>query len=262
MRKYSATDFEGLEPRVTVQVASPPLSRIHQEQVERLTRDARALLRPPDRSPLHLPFLRNGSRFSGKQTSHVSNPHNSGADIPMEYNVTVDIKEVDLNQDYLSGYLTIKNLTENYPTLTTFFEAEILGEGSRHNFRTGNRWRCSPLVDQEYWGKFPAFHDLLADQGITLHPDEPNDLTQIRPLNHLTSKGIFMRWKEWFLVPDHRIQRIEGASYDGFYYMYYDKTRRSFDGYYYHDFRPGSNQFQRIELEYSEQPYSSYSAFR
>jgi hypothetical protein len=35
-----------------------------------------------------------------------------------------------------------------------------------------------------------------------------------------TDRGvIFMRWKEQFLVPDHRVRSINGASYAGFYYI-------------------------------------------
>lgn len=29
-----------------------------------------------------------------------------------------------------------------------------------------------------------------------------------------------MRWKERFLVPDHRVNHINGASFAGFYYIY------------------------------------------
>jgi len=30
---------------------------------------------------------------------------------------------------------------------------------------------------------------------------------------------VFMRWKEKFLVPDHRVKDINGASFAGFYYI-------------------------------------------
>ncbi|KAG9100198.1 hypothetical protein FS749_015979 [Ceratobasidium sp. UAMH 11750] len=36
----------------------------------------------------------------------------------------------------------------------------------------------------------------------------------------LAERGfVFMRWKERFLVPDHQVRGIRGASYDGFYYV-------------------------------------------
>ncbi|GAW01201.1 vesicle-mediated transport protein [Lentinula edodes] len=34
--------------------------------------------------------------------------------------------------------------------------------------------------------------------------------------------AIFMRWKERFLIPDHRVQDICGASFAGFYYVCVD----------------------------------------
>lgn len=257
-RKYSATDFEGLQPWITVQVPSPPLNRAHQQQVDSLVRDARELLTPPERSPLHLPYLYNGSKFCGKQCSRSEN----SLENQNEYNVTVEIKEVDLSQDYLCGYLTIENLTTNYPTLTTFFEGEVIGGHSKHNFRTGHRWRSDAFVDLQYWRKFPAFLDFLEEQKIDIENDAPKNLDLVRPPNQITAPGLFMRWKEWFLVPDHRIEKIEGASYDGFYYMYYDKRNKRFEGYYYHDSKTSTDQYQYIELNYSEEMYSAYAAFR
>ena len=35
-------------------------------------------------------------------------------------------KHVDMENSYLCGYLKIKGLTEEYPTLTTFFDGEII----------------------------------------------------------------------------------------------------------------------------------------
>ncbi len=42
-----------------------------------------------------------------------------------------------------------------------------------------------------------------------------------------------MRWKEHFLVPDHKIKSISGASFAGFYYIAYSKSTGSIKGYYY-----------------------------
>ncbi|KAJ3394542.1 GID complex subunit 4, VID24, partial [Lobulomyces angularis] len=55
-----------------------------------------------------------GSRFYGEQKSGRSS-----------YEVSVDLQYVDLNQSFLCGYLHIKGLTEEFPTLCTFFEAEV-----------------------------------------------------------------------------------------------------------------------------------------
>lgn len=47
-------------------------------------------------------------------------------------------------------------------------------------------------------------------------------------------ENIFMRWKEYFLVPDHRVTAISGASFEGFYYICFNQKRASFSGIYYH----------------------------
>ena len=43
-----------------------------------------------------------------------------------------------------------------------------------------------------------------------------------------------MRWKEQFLVPDHTVVHVDGASYDGFYYMCFQKSKGVFEGFYFH----------------------------
>lgn len=43
-----------------------------------------------------------------------------------------------------------------------------------------------------------------------------------------------MRWKEHFLVPDHTIKDISGASFAGFYYICFTKSDASIEGFYYH----------------------------
>ena len=45
---------------------------------------------------------------------------------------------------------------------------------------------------------------------------------------------IFMRWKEHFLVPDHRVRTINGASFAGFYYICYQLSTGIITGFYFH----------------------------
>ena len=45
---------------------------------------------------------------------------------------------------------------------------------------------------------------------------------------------IFMRWKEHFLVPDHRVRTITGASFEGFYYIAFDQVSGAIEGTYFH----------------------------
>lgn len=40
--------------------------------------------------------------------------------------------------------------------------------------------------------------------------------------------------QEHFLVPDHTIKDISGASFAGFYYICFQKTTATIEGYYYH----------------------------
>ena len=45
---------------------------------------------------------------------------------------------------------------------------------------------------------------------------------------------VYMRWKEHFLVPDHTIKDITGASFAGFYYICFQKSTSQVEGYYFH----------------------------
>ena len=54
-----------------------------------------------------------------------------------------------------------------------------------------------------------------------------------------------MRWKELFLVPDHRVKSISGASFEGFYYICFDQRVGAVSGIYFH---ARSEKFQQLEL--------------
>ena len=43
-----------------------------------------------------------------------------------------------------------------------------------------------------------------------------------------------MHSQEQFLVPDHTIKDISGASFAGFYYICFQKSTATIEGYYYH----------------------------
>jgi len=43
-----------------------------------------------------------------------------------------------------------------------------------------------------------------------------------------------MRWKEYFLVPDHKVKTITGASFEGFYYICFNQCSGSVSGIYFH----------------------------
>ena len=64
------------------------------------------------------------------------------------------MQHVDEENSYLCGYLKIKGLTEEFPTLTTFFDGEIIS--SRFPFLT-RKWDADEEVDLKHWNKFQSF---------------------------------------------------------------------------------------------------------
>ncbi|CZS90396.1 hypothetical protein WAI453_004192 [Rhynchosporium graminicola] len=172
-------------------------------------------------------FLRSGSKFRGNQQSERQ-----------VYDVQVEIKHVDMRESFLCGYLRIQGLTEDHPTLTTYFEGEIIG--SKYTFLTQHQdWGSTDKTDLQHWAKFSAFRpfQLKAKQGHFHIPQ----LAQ--------RENIFMRWKEQFLVPDHRVRTILGASFEGFYYICFNQLEGTVSGIYFH---AKSEKFQQLELKHVE----------
>ncbi|KAI9203812.1 vacuolar import and degradation protein-domain-containing protein [Polychytrium aggregatum] len=178
--------------------------------------------------------LYSGSRFQGTQKSGRCS-----------YNVTVQIQHVDLDTSFLCGYLHIEGLTEEWPTLCTFFEAEIVGD--RYSFLT-KKWDADADVDRMHWTKFPAFE-----------PYQECFASENFQCDNTNANVLFMRWKEHFLVPDHRIETITGASFAGFYYIAYDRTAGTLVGYYYHK---SSEKFQRLSLRHQSERHFGVYEFR
>ncbi|KAI3331606.1 hypothetical protein HD806DRAFT_165232 [Xylariaceae sp. AK1471] len=173
-------------------------------------------------------FLRPGSKFYGTQQSERQ-----------QYEVQVEIKYVDLRESFLCGYLRIQGLTEDNPTLTTYFEGEIIG--SRYDFLTKHEgWGATEKIDLNHWGKFSAFRQYSKQVRKGVPVAIPN-LAQ--------RENIFMRWKEHFLVPDHRVTSINGASFEGFYYICFNQKEGSVSGIYFHS---KSEKFQQLELKHVE----------
>ncbi|KAM3085934.1 hypothetical protein ACMFMG_002985 [Clarireedia jacksonii] len=171
--------------------------------------------------------LRPGSKFHGTQQSERQ-----------VYDVQVEIKHVDMRESFLCGYLRIQGLTEDHPTLTTYFEGEIIG--SKYSFLTQHEdWGSTDKVDLTHWAKFQAFRPFQksARKGNCHIPN----LSQ--------RENIFMRWKEHFLVPDHRVRTISGASFEGFYYICFNQVEGRVSGIYFH---AKSEKFQQLELKHIE----------
>ncbi|KAL7271359.1 hypothetical protein RUND412_005890 [Rhizina undulata] len=170
-------------------------------------------------------YLRSGSKFIGKQTSDRST-----------YEVQVELKHVDMSEAFLCGYLRIKGLTEDHPTLTTYFEGEMIGD--KYTFQTRRpEWGSSDKNDFQHWARFPAYRPLATKaKRVDFHY---KDFAQ--------REYIFMRWKEYFLVPDHTVKQISGASFEGFYYICFNQVSGSVSGIYFH---AKSEKFQKLDLNH------------
>lgn len=139
-----------------------------------------------------------------------------------------------VEDSYLCGYLKIKGLTEEYPTLTTFFAGEIISR--KRPFLT-RKWDADEDVDRKHWGKFQPFYKYAKSFNSDDFDYELLD----------NSDYVFMRWKEQFLVPDHTIKDISGASFAGFYYICFQKSTATIEGYYYHR---SSEWYQSLNLNH------------
>lgn len=179
--------------------------------------------------------LYNGSKFEGFQKSKGNN-----------YDVEVVLHYVNLEESYVCGYLNIHGLTAEYPTLTTFFDGEIIGK--KYNFLT-RKWDADEDIDKRHWGKFPAFKEYTNRFNSD---DFDHDVLK-------NSNYVFMRWKEHFLVPDHTITNIEGASFAGFYYICFHKPAGTIEGYYYHR---NSEWYQSLKLQHIVQHTTEIYEFR
>jgi hypothetical protein len=130
---------------------------------------------------------------------------------------------VDMADSFMCGYLRIHALTEEHPTLTTYFEGEMIG--SKYSFITKHpEWQADEKVDFQHWAKFPAWRPLQKDAR------RPNHIIK----NWAQKENIWMRWKEYFLVPNHSIKDLVGASFDGFYYICFNQVSGSINGTYFH----------------------------
>jgi len=243
-----------------------------------------SVLCPHETPQIHIPsrakqagiarsLLYSGSIFRGHQKSKGNC-----------YDVEVLLQHVDLENSYLCGYLRIKGLTEEFPSMTTFFDAEIIGfpastsskkklkntilssnqeetaltldktqetQEPKFNFLT-RKWDADEDVDRSHWSKFPSFSRFLASSFNS--NSKPFDYSLLEK-----SKSIFMRWKEVFLVPDHKIKDIAGASFAGFYYICFSRTQATIEGFYYHR---QSEWFQSLSLSHVHQRSTQVFQFR
>ena len=127
-----------------------------------------------------------------------------------------DYQDVNIAESSVSGYLTIAHLTDAHPQLTTFFTGEIIGP--KYGFITGPRFGATEHDDMRHWGRFEQFRrpstrgDMLRPELFFRDPlpDRSRGETRAKDRDFL-----FLRIKERFLVPDHKVKDISGASFAG-----------------------------------------------
>ena len=177
-------------------------------------------------------LLRPGSHFAGTQQSDRQ-----------IYKVDVKILTLSVPQSTVTGYLRIQGLTDQHQILTTFFTGEIIGgPNQKYTFQTKHpSWGATDKTDLQHWARFPAWRPLAKDAKRDINFAYPPQAS-VGNGEAGTSSGhgwwqrenIFMRWKEWFLVPDHRVTSIEGASFEGFYYICFNQVEGRISGIYFH----------------------------
>lgn len=162
--------------------------------------------------PPHGPLDSNiyaGASYKGQQKSQKNT-----------YNIEVKIDDINWAHSNVCGSLRIRGLTEKNPMIETFFAGEIIGK--KYSFLT-RKWDVDFTKDQLHWSKFEEFKCFK-----NTFNDDDFDHSSVHE-----SPVLFMRWKEQFCLPDHRIKDIEGASYEGFYYVALTKETGDIRGYYY-----------------------------
>ncbi|KPI42120.1 Glucose-induced degradation-like protein [Cyphellophora attinorum] len=226
-------------PQLTEEASSPPLQQRTRFQSTDHTIDWTSKTKPwtfsrklPSSavpSSLFQPY----SKYTGTQQSDRQ-----------IYKVAVTILSVDMDQCTLSGYLEICGLTPDHPELTTFFTGEIIGgPNQKYSFRTKNpAWGASNKTDLTHWARFPSWRPLSGHA--------KNDIEFVHPMSGgdwWQEEHIYMRWKEHFLVPDHKLKSIQGASFEGFYYICMNQIKGEISGVYFHS---KSEKYQQLFLKH------------
>lgn len=197
-------------------------------------------------------YLKPNTTFIGEQQSGKA-----------KYHIKVEFKTIDWVNSLLTGFLQISGLTEHHPEITTFFKGEIINNPfNKYQWETSSKIlpndmtikKYSFITENEKWGSFTK-NDLehwkqLTDSLGLSDLELKQKLHKIQNDNTYNDECIYMRWKEEFLLPDSRVKQINGASFEGFYYIVLNLTHNSklpgsISGLYYHK---DSEKFQSLSL--------------
>ena len=97
--------------------------------------------------------------------------------------------------------------------------------GPKYGFLTQS-YGASEMDDMTHWGRFDSFrgalspnqdfqNELMTLGGTAIKSEMRRPGLTIRQKTLAERGFVFMRWKERFLVPEHQVRGIRGASYDG-----------------------------------------------
>lgn len=196
-------------------------------------------------------WLKPRMKFTGYQISGYK-----------KYQITVELKTTNfphsgstcsLLTPHLCGYLTIQGLTNQHPEITTYFESFLVNESigflSSSIPEELSDLKSNNENDLEHWLNFPNFRELCMNNYGNSNTLQKIILGEYCHMNYLDERFIYMRWKEKFLVPQSQIDsvdKVEGASYDGYYYIVHDQFLGGILGFYYHK---DAEKFQQLELQ-------------
>lgn len=101
------------------------------------------------------------------------------------------LQHVDLDNSYLCGYLKIKGLTEEFPTLTTFFDGEIISK--KHPFLT-RKWDADEDVDRKHWVRETD------ESGKECRESPGRSLKYLKVEKGIFFLKIYLTWVAWILA--------------------------------------------------------------
>ena len=243
---FPSYQFSARQARLKIGDISKFQTPLETSKADKSVFDGQKLTKEAVRGYYEFPFYNDPSRFQCLHPGATFKGfQNSGR---VNYNVEIVIKDVQLDRSFLSGYIMIEGITQAYSTLTTFFDAELIGP--HHDFLS-RKWQTNEEIDKMHWMKFPSFRAFKYDQVMNM------EKFQYDPRQN--GDFLFFRFKEHFLVPDHKVQNIPGASFAGFYYICIQLSTQAIEGYYYHS---SSQWFQKLDLRYESQDTSCQFDFR
>ncbi|CAI4063367.1 hypothetical protein SUVZ_07G3020 [Saccharomyces uvarum] len=200
----------------------------------------------------HLDFLRPGLRFGGSQSSKYT-----------YYTVEVKIDTVNLPlyktshslDPHVTGTFTIRNLTPVLDKVVTLFEGYVITYDqyplcslhwpAEEPFDPYMAQRESDCSHWKRFGHFSAGKWSPTQRNFGQYDYETSEF--------MNQRYIYLKWKERFLLDNedqdnltlNDIYHLDGASFEGFYYVCLDQATGSMEGYYYH---PACELFQKLEL--------------